>query len=76
MATTIALVLAMAGTALASGHLFKGDPCEADMPGNSEYAQNHIVFAAHNGALGQDHKPGVHAGFAGLCAPGNSNPLG
>lgn len=69
MATTVALVIAMAGTALASG-LFIGATCGVtDMPGHSEYAQNHIAHSAQEGLLGNEgHKPGVaHQGLSGMC---------
>ncbi len=31
-----------------------------------QYGLSHIVPLAHEGALGQGHKPGSHHGFAGL----------
>ncbi len=29
-----------------------------------EYAQHHIVVGAHDGIIGQAHKPGSHLGFS------------
>lgn len=31
-------------------------------PGRSEFATQHIVELAHAGALGHEHKPGMHRG--------------
>lgn len=41
-------------------------PCDAldNDPGNSGYAKHHIVALAHEGLLGQFHKPGEHHGFS------------
>ena len=52
----------------ASAH--EAGPCNASgEPGNSDYAQHHIVALAHEGHLGNGgHKPGTHAGFS-LCNP-------
>ncbi|HEX6221978.1 MAG TPA: hypothetical protein VF115_12860 [Acidimicrobiia bacterium] len=64
---TLALLMVMAGTALA--HPVAGPVCDADMPGHSEYAQNHIAHAAQEGGIiGHMHKPGkLHHGWAGFC---------
>ena len=44
-------------------------PCEDTAgPGHSEFAQHHVVPLAKEGKLGADeHKPGEHHGYAGLC---------
>lgn len=63
----ISLLLAVAAAvpAFASD---AGGPCSDAHPGNSGYAKNHITVMAHEGMLGQVHKPGVvHTGYAGLC---------
>lgn len=41
-------------------------PCnDSGEPGNSDYAQHHIVPLAKDGSLGQLHKPGtLHQGFS------------
>ncbi len=62
-----AMMLATAAPAFAQGG-HPGDPCtEEDHPGHSAYAQHHIVPLAHDQELGQEHKPGSHQGYAGLC---------
>ncbi len=45
-------------------------PCnESGEPGNSDYAQHHIVPLAKSGGLGDGgHKPGSHQGFS-ACNP-------
>lgn len=45
-------------------------PCgDAGEPGNSDYAQHHIVPLAQDGQLGDGgHKPGSHRGFS-ACDP-------
>ena len=47
---------------------FAAPPCnDADgdgSPSGYEYAKNHIVPFAHDGTLGQGHKPGAHHGFS------------
>ena len=51
-----------------------GTPCvEQDTdPGNSEFAQHHVVPAAHEGEVGEGgHKPGEHQGFS-TCDPSGS----
>ncbi len=50
---------------------FAAPPCNDTngdgSPSGYEYAQYHIVEAAHNGILGQIHKPGAaHQGFS-IC---------
>ena len=43
-------------------------PCEDLGPGESTYAQHHIVPLATTGELGAGgHIPGEHMGYAGLC---------
>jgi hypothetical protein len=48
-------------------------PCnESGEPGNSDFAQHHIVPAAQAGALGEGgHIPGSHRGFS-ACDPSGS----
>lgn len=42
-------------------------PCNGSGPGNSGYAQHHIVALAHDGDIGNGgHVPGTHRGFS-LC---------
>lgn len=49
---------------------FAAGPCEGGSePGNSDYAQNHIVLLAKQGLLGAEpsghaHTPGAHQGFS------------
>ena len=66
----ILLVLAIALMAVPTA--FAAPPCnDADgdgSPSGYEYAQNHIVPFAHDGTLGQGHKPGSHQGFS-VCNP-------
>jgi hypothetical protein len=59
----ILLMVLMIPTALADHNV---GPCnDSAEPGNSDYAQHHIVPAT----LGNDaHKPGSHRGFS-LCIP-------
>lgn len=38
------------------------EPCET----GRQYAQEHIVPAAHAGQLGKVHKPGTHQGFSNV----------
>jgi hypothetical protein len=65
---TVGLLLGSAG--VASAH--QAGPCnDADGDGafsGREYAQHHIVQGAHDGIIGQVHKPGSHRGFS-LCNP-------
>lgn len=66
---TGALVLGGAGAASAD---HQAGPCN-DTDGDGafsgrEYAQHHIVTGAHDGIIGQAHKPGSHHGFS-LCNP-------
>lgn len=61
-----ALVPALGGSANVQAH--SAPPCNnSGDPGNSDYAQHHIVALATEGGLGNDgHKPGTHMGFS-LC---------
>lgn len=66
---TAAMLVVLAGTALAHN----AGPCnDSDGDGSAsgrDYAQHHIVAAAHDGALGEGgHKPGSHQGFS-VCNP-------
>lgn len=61
----LALSVATAGAAAAHS----APPCnDSGEPGNSDYAQHHIVPLAKQGALGtpHDHVPGTHQGFS-IC---------
>lgn len=72
----------LVSAALVSGALLLGSagavsahqlgPCnDADGDGafsGREYAEHHIVQGAHDGIIGQVHKPGSHRGFS-LCNP-------
>jgi hypothetical protein len=64
------LVFAIAMMAVSTA--FAAPPCnDADgngSPSGYEYAHNHIVPLAHDGTLGQGHKPGSHHGFS-ACNP-------
>lgn len=68
----LALVLVLAFASVASAH--KVGPCDSleGNPGNSGYAEHHIVAFAHDGDLGRPdglgHKPGAHRGFS-ACNP-------
>lgn len=66
---SVALTVAMMSALMVSTPAFAHQaPCEeAAGPGHSEYAQHHIVPFAQDGVLGQEHKPGEHHGYAGLC---------
>ncbi|WP_205855916.1 hypothetical protein, partial [Phytoactinopolyspora endophytica] len=59
-----ALLLGSAG--VASAH--QAGPCnDSDGDGEfsgREYAEHHIVQGAHDGIIGQQHKPGSHQGFS------------
>lgn len=59
-------VLMVASPALAH----QAGPCnDSGEPGNSDYAQHHIVPLAQEGGLGADgHKPGTHRGYS-VCDP-------
>jgi hypothetical protein len=52
------IVLALSWSAVAGAR----DVCDTGL----EYAQEHIVTLAQTGALGTDHIPGEHQGFAGI----------
>lgn len=67
MATVVIAILAtMTMSVGALAH--QAGPCnDSGEPGNSDYAQHHIVAAAHEGALGAGgHIPGSHKGYS-LC---------
>lgn len=69
--TTLATGVLLLGSAgVASAHQL--GPCnDADEDGafsGQEYAMHHIVQGAHDGIIGQVHKPGSHRGFS-LCNP-------
>lgn len=71
VSTTLATgVLVLGSAGIASAHQL--GPCnDADMDGEfsgQEYAAHHIVAGAHDGIIGQQHKPGSHRGFS-LCDP-------
>ncbi len=74
MKKKIATVVAFATmTTLAVGAPAFGQaasPCnDSGEPGNSDYAQHHIVPLAQSGGLGDGgHKPGSHKGFS-VCNP-------
>jgi hypothetical protein len=67
-AVAFATMMALTVGAPAFGHA--ASPCnDSGEPGNSDYAQHHIVPLAQAGALGDGgHKPGFHKGFA-ACDP-------
>ncbi|HZA40347.1 MAG TPA: hypothetical protein VFA00_06945 [Actinomycetota bacterium] len=56
-AAALLMVLALSWSAVATAQ----DPCDS----GREYAQEHIVPLAQAGALGTQHVPGSHQGFAG-----------
>jgi hypothetical protein len=63
------VTVVVATMALSLGALaHNAGPCnDSGAPGNSDYAQHHIVAAAHEGALGSGgHIPGSHQGYS-LC---------
>lgn len=67
-----ALMLGSAGAA--SAH-FVPNPCvdtDGDGPSGQEYAQHHIAAGAHEGIIGQGHKPGVHHGFSTCLSTGSN----
>lgn len=66
LAPLMEAVLALGAAGPASAH--RAAPCDdSSEPGNSDYAQHHIVALAHQGAHGNaGHKPGSHGGFS-LC---------
>ncbi|MGH2746837.1 MAG: hypothetical protein ACRDKB_02785 [Actinomycetota bacterium] len=79
LASLLALmvVLAVASVAVADHNL---GPCnESGGPGNSDYAQHHIVPVAQDGDLGEadhdgdlmTHNPGSHQGYS-FCNPSGS----
>jgi hypothetical protein len=41
---------------------------ESGEPGRSEFAKGHIILLAHEGVLGQGHKPGTHRGASDCAA--------
>ena len=61
-----ALVFSALGVGPALAH--SAPPCnDSGEPGNSDYAQHHIVPLAHEQGLGEGgHKPGGHRGYS-LC---------
>jgi hypothetical protein len=63
-AVVAALALSIASAGAAGAH--SAPPCnDSGEPGNSDYAQHHIVPLAQDGALGHDgHVPGSHQGFS------------
>lgn len=65
--TTLALVELMMVAAI-SAFAHPAPPCnDTNMdgrPSGHEYAEHHIVPLAHDGLLGQGHKPGTHRGFS------------
>jgi hypothetical protein len=69
----VALVLIIALVAVLPALAHSAPPCnDSGEPGNSDYAQHHIVPLAHEGGLGEGgHKPGSHHGFS-TCNPGNN----
>ena len=74
MVIVLVLIVALVAVvpALADDNL---GPCnDSGEPGNSDYAQHHIVPLATQGGMGEDgHKPGGHNGFS-ACNPGNGQP--
>ncbi|MDX1468673.1 MAG: hypothetical protein R3258_04980 [Acidimicrobiia bacterium] len=61
IAAIVAASLALSLPALAHD----GGPCnDSGEPGNSDYAQHHIVPLAKDGIIGKGHKPGAHQGFS------------
>lgn len=64
-------LLVLGSSAAASAHF--APPCNDTngdgAPSGREYAQHHISAGAHDGIIGQQHKPGVvHQGFS-ACNP-------
>jgi hypothetical protein len=70
-ALAVSVLSVMTFSAPAFGHqagMCPEDPEDTD-PGNSEFAQHHVVPAAQEGQLGEGgHKPGEHQGFS-ACNP-------
>ena len=67
VSSVVALAFAVPATAHQAG------PCNSsDDPGHSEFAKHHIVPFAHDGTLGQGHKPGTHQGYS-TCTPNSAN---
>lgn len=66
----IFLVLLVALVSVVPAFAHSAPPCnDSGEPGNSDYAQHHIVPLATTGALGHGgHVPGTHQGFS-LCNP-------
>ncbi|NEE01987.1 hypothetical protein [Phytoactinopolyspora halotolerans] len=66
----VTAALLFGGAGVASAH--QAGPCnDSDGDGEfsgREYAEHHIVPGAHDGIIGQEHKPGSHQGFS-LCNP-------
>lgn len=64
----LALVLTLVFAFPAFAHT--ASPCnDSGEPGNSDYAQHHIVPMAHDGLLGSVHVPGSHMGYS-ICVNG------
>ena len=57
------------------GGAHNAGPCaQTDAPGHSEFAHHHVVFLAHQGALGAGgHTPGSHRGMS-ACDPSENRP--
>jgi hypothetical protein len=66
----ILLVLLVALVSVVPAFAHSAPPCnDSGEPGNSDYAQHHIVPLATAGELGHGgHIPGTHHGFS-LCNP-------
>jgi len=69
VSVTGSLLLGIAGAAIAD---HQAGPCnDSDGDGafsGREYAQHHVMTGAHDGIIGQVHKPGSHKGFS-ACNP-------
>lgn len=66
----IVLVLLVALVSVVPVFAHNAGPCnDSGEPGNSDYAQHHIVPLATTGGIGADgHVPGTHHGFS-ACDP-------
>lgn len=66
-----ALLLGSAGAAFAHDAGPCNDSNDDGAPSGREYAEHHIAAGAHQGIIGQQHKPGSHRGFS-ACDPSSS----
>ncbi|HET7011567.1 MAG TPA: hypothetical protein VFI11_12400 [Anaerolineales bacterium] len=66
----VILVAVLAAMAIVPAFAHSASPCnDTGEPGNSDFAQHHIVPLAQAGMLGEGgHVPGAHQGYS-LCNP-------